>query len=160
MCGRYCIHCDLNKTKSRDRYLVLSIDYQWCNIRRFAGQQFRQSSYRVKISDGFKVTVISNPAMLADKSDESSDEEPEKLSLSTSIPALPGIPKEISSIPSQTLALNLQVQLISTTLPNLLTCNLIRFLKRIRTMKTLYVHLMRLPNHSANAQCPTSFLTL
>lgn len=35
--------------------------------------------------------------MLADKSDESSDE---KLSTSTSLPALPGIPKEISSIPS------------------------------------------------------------
>lgn len=36
--------------------------------------------------------------MLADKSDESSDEEPEKLSTSTSLPALPGIPKEKSSI--------------------------------------------------------------
>lgn len=36
--------------------------------------------------------------MLADKTDESSDEEPEKLSTSTSLPALPGIPKEISSI--------------------------------------------------------------
>lgn len=60
------IRCDLNKTKSRDRYLVVSIDYPWCNIRRFVGQQFRQSSYRVKISDCFKVPVISNPAMLAD----------------------------------------------------------------------------------------------
>lgn len=57
------------------------------------------SSYRVKVSDCFKVPVISNPAMLADKSDKSSDEEPEKFSTSTSLPALPGIPKEISSIP-------------------------------------------------------------
>lgn len=37
--------------------------------------------------------------MLVDKFDESSDEEPEKLSTSTSLPALPRIPKEISSIP-------------------------------------------------------------
>lgn len=93
------IRCDLNKTKSRDRYLGVSIDYPWCNIRRFAGQQFRESSYRVKISDCFKVLVISNPAMLADKSDESSDEESEKVSTCTSLLALPGIPKEISSIP-------------------------------------------------------------
>lgn len=42
--------------------------------------------------------------MLADKSDESSDEEPEKLSSSTSLPALPGIPKEISSIPKQNIS--------------------------------------------------------
>lgn len=60
------LRCDLNKTKSRDRYLVISIDFPWCNIRRFSGQQFRQSSYRVKISNYFKVPVISNPAMLAD----------------------------------------------------------------------------------------------
>lgn len=52
------LRCDLNKTKFRDRYLVVSIDYPWSNIRRFAGQQFRQSSYRVKISDCFKVSII------------------------------------------------------------------------------------------------------
>lgn len=67
------LRCYLNKTKSRDRYLVVSIDYPWCNIRRFAGPQFRQSFYRVKVSDCFKVPVFSNPAMLANKSDESSD---------------------------------------------------------------------------------------
>lgn len=100
------IRCDLNKTKSRDRYIGVSIDYPWCNIRRFAGQQFRESSYRVKISDCFKVLVISNPAMLADKSDESSDEESEKVSTCTSLLALPGIPKEISSIPK----LNISVE--------------------------------------------------
>lgn len=48
------LRCDLNKTKSRDRYLVISIDCPWCNIRRFDGTQFRQSFYRVKVSDSFK----------------------------------------------------------------------------------------------------------
>lgn len=130
------LRCDLNKIKSRDRYLVVSIDYPWCNIRRFAGQQFRQSSYRVKISDCFKVPIIRNPAMLADKSDESSDEEPENYQ-----PVLVSLLYQVSrkkypASLSQTLALNLQVQQISTTLPSLLISNLIRSLKRIRTMKT------------------------
>ena len=46
---------DGSKTKGRDRYLVTSIDGPWCDIRKFAGQQLRCTSYRVKKSECFLV---------------------------------------------------------------------------------------------------------
>lgn len=50
------LRCDLNKSKSRDRYLVAEVDPPWCNIRKFAGNELRQTSYRVKYTDCYKVT--------------------------------------------------------------------------------------------------------
>ncbi|VDI36235.1 Hypothetical predicted protein [Mytilus galloprovincialis] len=51
------LRCDLNKTKSRDRYLVVAVDTPWCNIRKFIGSQLRQNSYRVKCSDCTKLPM-------------------------------------------------------------------------------------------------------
>ena len=49
------LHSDRNKSRARDRYLVVSIDAPFCNIRKFAGSQLRSSSHRVKLSECFKV---------------------------------------------------------------------------------------------------------
>ena len=49
------LYSDGSKTKGRDRYLVTSIDGPWCDIRKFAGQQLRCTSYRVKKSECFLV---------------------------------------------------------------------------------------------------------
>lgn len=49
------LHSDRNKSRARDRYLVVSMDPPFCNIKKFVGTQLRSSSYRVKISDCFKV---------------------------------------------------------------------------------------------------------
>lgn len=49
------ITSDGNKSRARDRYLVTSVDGDWCNIRKFAGSQLRRSSYRVKQSECFNV---------------------------------------------------------------------------------------------------------
>lgn len=59
LCVGYVVYlrCDLNKSKSRDRYHVAEVDPPWCNIRKFAGNQLRQTtSYRVKYTDCYKVT--------------------------------------------------------------------------------------------------------
>jgi hypothetical protein len=45
------IYADRNKSKARDRYLVVSTDTEWCNIRKFTGRQLRQASYRIKKSE-------------------------------------------------------------------------------------------------------------
>ena len=50
------ITSDGSKTRARDRYLVVSIDGSWCNVRKFAGSQLRSSSYRIKLSECFLVT--------------------------------------------------------------------------------------------------------
>ena len=41
------IYGDRNKSRARDRYLVVSIDSVWCSISRFVGSQLRNMSYRV-----------------------------------------------------------------------------------------------------------------
>ena len=63
---------DLSKTRSRERYLVTSIEGRWCNIRKFSGVQLRNTSYRIKRTDCFKVEsqVHSKPQ---DRSDSDGD---------------------------------------------------------------------------------------
>ena len=51
------VRSDRSKTHPRDRYLVATTDGDWCNIRKFAGSQIQNLSYRVKKSDFFKVPV-------------------------------------------------------------------------------------------------------
>ena len=49
------LRSDLNKSRNRDRYLVVNVDLPWCNVRKFAGSQLRQNSYRGKYTDWYKV---------------------------------------------------------------------------------------------------------
>jgi len=39
------LHCDRNKSRARDRYLVVSIDGKWYTIKKFVGSQWRSTSY-------------------------------------------------------------------------------------------------------------------
>ena len=43
------------KTHARNRYLVVSIDGLWCNVHKFTGSQLRSTSYRVKLSECYRV---------------------------------------------------------------------------------------------------------
>ena len=49
------LHCDRNKTKARDRYIVVSCDGEWRHISKFCASQLRRTAYRVKDSDCFLV---------------------------------------------------------------------------------------------------------
>ena len=49
------ITSDCFKTHTRNRYLVASVDGLWCNVRKFAGSQLRSTSYRVKLSECYRV---------------------------------------------------------------------------------------------------------
>ena len=49
------VYSDRDKSKARPRYLVTDVDGIWCNIRKFIGSQLRNTSYRVKTSECFKV---------------------------------------------------------------------------------------------------------
>ena len=50
------IASDGSKNRVRDRYLVVSIDSLWCNVRKFAGSQLRSTSYRVNGSECYRVS--------------------------------------------------------------------------------------------------------
>ena len=86
------LYTDKSKSRGRSRYLVVSIENGWCNIRKFAGSQLRSMSYRVKQSECYKVPscVVSDSHRYPVVSEE--DEPP----LAVIPPQLPEIPDEIS----------------------------------------------------------------
>ena len=45
------LYSDRDKTHTRSRYLVVSINNPWCFIKKFSGNQLRASSYKVKICE-------------------------------------------------------------------------------------------------------------
>ena len=49
------ITSDASKTRAHDRYLVVSTDGSWCNLRKFTGSQLRSTSYRIKLSECYRV---------------------------------------------------------------------------------------------------------
>ncbi|MCG7866391.1 MAG: hypothetical protein JAY74_08440, partial [Candidatus Thiodiazotropha taylori] len=49
------LYADRDKTRARSRYLVVSIDGEWCFIKKFVGTQLRSSSYKVKTSECYRV---------------------------------------------------------------------------------------------------------
>ena len=97
------LHTDRNKSCARHRYLVASVDGNWCNVRKFVGAQLRSSSYRVKSSECYKVAACSTdlsrtPPRIADEILSGDDEE---IVLPPSRPpctsAILDIPAEIST---------------------------------------------------------------
>jgi len=51
---------DRSKTKPRDRYLVVSKNGPWCRVQKFIGNQLRARSYKVRLSDCFKIPSFEN----------------------------------------------------------------------------------------------------
>ena len=92
------LYSDGNKTASRNRYLVCSVDENWCNVRKLVGTQLRNASYRVKKSECYKVPQkVDNfhHGYKYQTSYESSDED-EELEVPPP-PPLPQIPHEIAT---------------------------------------------------------------
>lgn len=62
VCDLVYINSDGSKTRARDRYLVISDDGLWCNVRKFTGSELRSTSYRVKLVECFCVPDQSAPS--------------------------------------------------------------------------------------------------
>ena len=56
------ITSDGSKNLARNRFLVVSIDGLWCNVRKSAGSQFRSTSYRVKWSECYRIPEHVDPS--------------------------------------------------------------------------------------------------
>ena len=95
------LYVDRNKSSARDRYLVVSVEGAWCNIKKFSGSQLRNTSYRVKRSECYKVpTVVSASSRRYPTNNLSDDEEENIMSPSpTASPTDMVIPQEISASP-------------------------------------------------------------
>ena len=103
------LYTDRNKSSARDRYLVVSVEGQWCNIQKFRGSQLRNTSYRVKRNECYKVpTVVNTNCKQYSISNPSDDDEEDTPPSSTpmspvSTPALQTmvIPQEILTPPEE-----------------------------------------------------------
>lgn len=49
------LYSDRDKTRARSRYLVISIEGEWCLVKKFAGNQLRTTSYKVKCNECYLV---------------------------------------------------------------------------------------------------------
>ena len=56
------ITSDASKTRAHDRYLVVSDDSLWCNVHKFVGSQLPSISYRIKLSECYRVPVLADPS--------------------------------------------------------------------------------------------------
>jgi hypothetical protein len=89
------LYADRDKSSARDRYLIASVDGQWCNIQKFRDSQIRNTSYRVKRNECYKVppAVQANPKRYL--TDNLSNDEEELYLPSSSPPSPMTIPQEI-----------------------------------------------------------------
>ncbi|CAC5370953.1 unnamed protein product [Mytilus coruscus] len=71
------LYTDRSKTQSRDRYLVVARDGEWCFIKKISVNQLRASSYKVKLSECYKVlntiSVHRNPRYSQNEYNKESD---------------------------------------------------------------------------------------
>ena len=49
------LYTDKDKSRACDRYLIVSVDGEWCLIKKFVGNQLRAMSYKVKVKACYKV---------------------------------------------------------------------------------------------------------
>ena len=97
------LNSDRNKTHARDRYLVTTVDGTWCNIRKFIGSQLRSTSYRVKMSECFKVPGHPETQALAYRRPSSADLPEDEVVCHEKPPDPPFIPPELSTPADQDL---------------------------------------------------------
>ena len=49
------LHADGDKSRARDRYLIVAVNGDWCTVRKFTGSQLRSASYQIKRSECYMV---------------------------------------------------------------------------------------------------------
>ena len=89
---------DKSKHHPRERYLVTSIDGNWCQVRKFVGSQLRTNPYKVPLNEIFRVP---SPKQVRFQPSESEEEECEHLQVDndssvltspTEVPCVENIP--------------------------------------------------------------------
>ena len=75
------ITTDQTKSRRHDRYIVVSEDGDWCNIRKFSGSQLRCMSYRVRMSECYAVPTSTLPTStehMSTQPEEDPDDHPQE----------------------------------------------------------------------------------
>ena len=79
------LYCDRNKLKAQSCYIVVSVDGEWCYIKKFAGRQIWSNSYKIKKTECYCIPCdISSPKIIS--TSESCDEEQDENQQNNSVP--------------------------------------------------------------------------
>lgn len=95
------LYADKDKSRARNRYLVVSSDGEWCFIKKFTGNQLRASSYKVKCTECYLVeSDFSHSLPRSSNSIDSDDEEEGYFQPRDTNPPVPAeIPPVLISVP-------------------------------------------------------------
>ena len=91
------LYADRDKSKARNRYLVVSTDGEWCFIKKFSGSQLRSSSYKVKRDECYLVPTESLSSRPFLRNDPLTDDEDEDILTDTHPPPPVAIPKTLTA---------------------------------------------------------------
>ena len=97
---------DKDKSRARDRYIMVSIGFPWCFVKKFSRSQLRATSYKVKLSECYAtspsviVSDHSGPQASQDQDDEPSPVTPAVPAALVSPASPPPAPPELTSVPS------------------------------------------------------------
>ena len=99
------LHSDRSKSCARDRYLFISVNGSWFDLRTFVCSQLCNTSYKVNASECYKVPADSSPFLQCtpqtSRFDPSNDEDEEDENIHLKLPPKPPeIPTTISMPPS------------------------------------------------------------
>ena len=75
------IYLYVDRNISSARYLVVSVERAWCNIKKFRGSQLRNTSYPVSVTNVTRYPLLSPPAANNPSNDEQEDHSPPRLQL-------------------------------------------------------------------------------
>ena len=117
------LYNDKDKTKARDRYIVVRTDNEWIYIRKFTGKQLRNASYKVKRTECYKVPSVIGElhAPLEQCSDTCEDVLEDTTSTSedktpVDKPLIP-LPESLPSIPNEIVPTNHDLEETTSALP-------------------------------------------
>ena len=91
------LYADRDKSKARNRYLVVSTDGEWCFIKKFSGSQLRSSSYKVKRDECYLVPTESLSSRPFLRNDPLTDNEDEDILTDTHPPPPVAIPETLTA---------------------------------------------------------------
>ena len=89
------LYSDRDKSQPRSRYLVVSVDGEWCFVKKFNGNQLRSSSYKVEREECYLVPNDFSSLSHRHITTESTDDEDDDIQYTKSAP-----PPKVVDVPN------------------------------------------------------------
>lgn len=93
------VKSDRDKSRTCDRFIIVSIDSEWCFIKKFSGSQLRATSYKVKLAECYAVPHTLPPPSYQPVVPTLDDDECEEIAEQTQPCQQPSAPPDLLRLP-------------------------------------------------------------